>query len=267
MLKALRLYFGFTKIAIRTNLAHRSAFWAGFFGQWFNYGTMFATLYIVVSTFNILAGWTADEMIFLYAMNLLSYAVAATFFFNPCTGLAAKIRTGEFDIAMTKPLSPFGHELYLGFNVGYVSHISLSIGIMIFASLRVGLSFSLLGALTFIGMLLGAILVQASVLIAVSATSFFVVTDNPAFELSFNIKRFTQYPINIYPVFLQILLTCVLPIAFMDFYPASAILHKDNAMLFPAELSFFTPAVGLALFVLSLRWWNYALSQYQSSGT
>lgn len=266
MRKITFLYIHFARIAIRAATAHRSAFWAGVVGQWLGYGATFATLYIMVNTFDVLAGWNADEMIFMYAVNLLSYAIAATFFYNPATTLSTKIRTGEFDGALTKPVHPFLHEFYTGFNFGYVSHISLSLAAMIMASVNVGFSWSPLAVLTFLAMLFGAILVQAAFLIAVSSASFFLIHENPFFELSYTIQKFTQYPIAIYPLFLQIVLTFVLPVAFMNFYPASAILGKDSGA-FASVLSRWTPLTGLILFALSVLLWNWALSKYQSAGS
>jgi ABC-2 type transport system permease protein len=267
MKKQIGLYFSFAKISIRSQLAHRSAYWAGVIGQWLSYGATFATLYIMVSNFDVLAGWTAEEVLFLYAINLLSYALAACMFFYPCINLAAKIRTGEFDSALTKPLSPFGHELYMGFNFGYVSHITLSIGVMIFAAIRTGLKLSLLLTLTFAGMLTGAILVQAAFLIAISAFSFFLIKDNPVFDLYYTVKVFTNYPMPIYPVVLQVFFTFVVPIAFLNFYPAIAILGKEILPPFPACLGYLSPVAGIFLFVLSILFWNWALSKYQSTGT
>jgi ABC-2 type transport system permease protein len=267
MTKHIRLYFSFAKIAIRSQLAHRSAYWAGLIAQWLSYGATFATLYIMVSNFQVLADWTAEEVLFLYAMNLLSYALGASLFFNPCTQLAGKIRTGEFDAALTKPVSPFGHELYMGFNFAYVSHVTLSVGVMFFASIRAGLEPSLFLALTFAGMIIGAALVQAAFLIAASAFSFFLVNENPVFELLWTVKSFTNYPLRIYPVFLQVFLTFVVPIAFMNFYPASAILGKGTPFSFPVHLGYFSPLTGIVLFILSILFWNWALSRYQSTGT
>ncbi|MDR1218934.1 MAG: ABC-2 family transporter protein [Treponema sp.] len=271
MRKIAFLYIHFAKTAIRAATAHRSAFWAGVAGQWLGYGATFATLYIMVTAFDALAGWSADEMIFMYAVNLLSYAIAATFFYNPSTTLATKIRTGEFDGALTKPTSPFLHEFYTGFNFGYVSHVSLSFVVMIMASVNAKLSFSPLAALTFLAMLLGAILVQAAFMIAISSASFFLIQENPLFELSYAIQKFTQYPIAIYPLFLQIVLTFVLPVAFMNFYPASAILGKDGGASAPGAFSpalgYCTPLVGIILFALSVLLWNWALSKYQSVGS
>jgi ABC-2 type transport system permease protein len=261
------LYCGFAKVAIRSALAHRSSYWAGVAAQWLSYGATFATLYIMVQNFQVLAGWNAAEILFLYAMNLLSYALGACLFFNPCIGLADKIRTGEFDAALTKPVSPFGHEFYMGFNFGYVSHITLSLAVMIFAAFRVGLVLTPLGVLTFFGMLLGAVLVQAAFLIFPSAFSFLLINDNPVFSLFWASKEFIHYPLPIYPVVLQVLLTFVLPFAFMNFYPASVILGKETGVPFPAWLGYTTPLVGIILLVLSILFWNWALKKYQSTGT
>ena len=261
------LYLSFAKISIRSQLAHRSAYWAGIVAQWLSYGATFATLYIMVSSFRVLAGWTPEEVLFLYAMNLLSYALGASFFFNPCTLLAGKIRSGEFDAALTKPVSPFEHEFYMGFNFGYVSHVTLSVGVMIFAAFRVGFRLTPFSALIFVLMLAGAILVQAAFLIAASAFAFLLINDNPVFDLLWGFKRFVEYPMPIYPALLQVFLTFVLPLGFMSFYPAAAILSKENGTPFHPAVGYSSPLVGLALFASSIIFWNWALTKYQSTGS
>jgi ABC-2 type transport system permease protein len=261
------LYVSFAKIAIRAELVYRSAYVAGIIAQWLSYGATFASLFIVVNSYQNLAGWKAEEILFLYAMSLLSYALAACLFFNPCTHLAEKIRSGEFDSALTKPVSPFGHEFYMGFNFAYVSHVSLSIAVMIFAAVRVGLVISPLSVLIFVLMLIGAALVQAAFLIAVSAFSFFFVNGNPVFSLLWTFKNFTNYPISIFPPILQSILTFVLPFAFMNFYPSAAILEKVNSVPFTPLLAYASPLVGIICFALSIVFWNWALSKYQSTGS
>ena len=267
MKKLILLYFSFARISIKENVAIRSAYWAGLVGQWLNYGVTFTTLYIVVGTFRVLAGWTPDEVIFLFALNLLSYALAASVFFNPCTKLAGKIRSGEFDAALTKPVSPLGHEILMGFNFGYVSHITLSTGVLIFAAIRVGLMFTAFSFFIFALMLIGCILVQASFLIAVSAFSFLFTNDNPAFELLWAMKNFTNYPLPIFPALLQILFSFVIPVAFMSFYPATVILMKGGETPFHPALGYLSPLVGIIFFLLSIGFWNWALGKYQSTGT
>jgi ABC-2 type transport system permease protein len=267
MLGWLGIYGSFMKAAVRSQLAHRSAYWAGIVAQWLSYGATFGTLFIMTRTFKSLAGWAPEEILFLYSVYLLSYAIAASFFFNPCTHLAEKIRTGEFDSALTKPISPFGHEFCMGFNFGYVSHITLSVGVIVFAASRVGLRLDLPGILFCILMFFGAVLVQAALLIFTSAFSFFLISDNPFFGILSTIRDFVNYPLRIYPAAIQIVLTFIIPAAFINFFPAAAILGKDPGLFFPLNPAAATPLAGIVLFVLSVLFWNWALSKYQSTGS
>ena len=123
MKKYLKLFGAFVRVAFRIQTAYRSTYFAGIVGQWLSYGATFATLFIMVSSFESLSGWTADEVLLLYGISILSYSIGAAFFFTPAQGLSGKIRSGEFDASLTKPLHPFVHEMFAGFNIGYVSHL------------------------------------------------------------------------------------------------------------------------------------------------
>jgi ABC-2 type transport system permease protein len=263
--KFLGIYLNFVKIIIRSQLAHRSAYWAGIAGQWLSYGATFATLFIMTRGFKFVAGWNPEEILFLYAIYLLSYAIAASLFFNPCTNLAVKIRTGEFDIALTRPLSPFSHEFCMGFNFGYVSHVTLSIVVLVIAAARVNLRITFSWILSCFIMLFSAVFVQAAFLIFISAFSFLLINENPFFNILSSIKEFIYYPLNIYPAVLRIILSFVIPVAFMNFYPALVLLGKPSN--FPLPAAVITPSVGIIAFVLSIVFWNWALSKYQSTGS
>jgi ABC-2 type transport system permease protein len=267
-MKQILLYLAFAKMSVRSELAHRGSFIAGIIGQWLSYGATFFSVYVMVSAFDTLAGWSAPQVVFLYAFNLLSYALGAMFFFNPSTRLDVKIRTGEFDSALTKPVSPLAHELYLGFNCAYVSHISLSLVMLCLSAPAAGVSFSAGGVLLFSVMLVSAAMIQGALLLLSSVMGFFTVGDNPIIDVLFwEIKRFTNYPITIYHVIIQIFLTFVLPFAFMNFYPVSAVLHKEDEISIWSGLPYVTPIVaGLVLFV-SVKIWNWGLSKYQSTGS
>jgi ABC-2 type transport system permease protein len=155
----------------------------------------------------------------------------------------------------------------LGFNFGYLSHITLSIAVMIGACISAGLSFDVLGFLFFLYMLLGAVLVQAAFLIFSSAFSFFLINQNPIFDIINAFKNFVNYPLHIYPAILQFMLTFVVPVAFINFYPAAAILGKNPGTAFPIEPAAIVPVIGMMLFTLSVMFWNRALKKYQSTGS
>ena len=268
MRKYMKLLGAFFRVTFRAATAYRSTYFAGIVGQWLGYGATFATLFILTTRFENLGGWTPSEVLLLYGLAVLSYCIAATFFFNPTTFLSSKIRSGEFDAALIKPLNPFVHEIFTGINPAYVSHFTLSMAIIIYALITSGFHPSLWNITSMIFMVIGAIFVQAAALVASSVMSFFTVNENPVLDfLLFNVKEFTNYPITIYPKAIQILLTFILPFAFINFYPASLLLGKAVPEGFPAVLPYLTPVLGIICFTLSVLLWNWGLKHYKSTGS
>ena len=111
MKKKLLLYGTFLKLRLLMNFQFPASYWLGFAGQILSYGATFCTIFIAVSSFGNLNGWTADEVLLLYAFELISYAIGAFFCFHPSTGLANNIRTGAFDASLTKPINPFVFQI------------------------------------------------------------------------------------------------------------------------------------------------------------
>ncbi|WP_099204722.1 ABC transporter permease [Scatolibacter rhodanostii] len=267
MKEHIKLYLLFAKQTIRGELVHRASFITGVIGQWISYGTTFITLYFLISNFGDLGGWKAEEVMFLYAFNLLSYAIAACVFFTPCINLPTKIRTGEFDGALIKPVNPFMHEIYNGFNFGYIGHTILSIIVIAITLPQTDYAFNIQNAFMFLIMLISSALIQASLLIAVSSISFITINENPVGDLIFRFKQFVDYPITIYSASIQIILTFVLPLAFLNFYPVTAILRTPSSPYLPDFVPYLTPLMAGLMFFLSIKAWNKGLSKYQSSGS
>ena len=258
----------FFRVSFRTAMIYRSTYFAGIVAQWLGYGATFATLFILTTRFQNLSGWTPSEVLLLYALSLFSYCIAATFFFNPAMNLSSKIRSGEFDAALIKPLNPFIHEVFTGINPGYVSHFILSLIFIIYALVTLGYTISFWSVILLFLMVLGAVFVQAAALVASSVISFFTINENPVLDfLLFKVKEVANYPITIYPKAIQFILTFILPFAFINYYPASFLLSKEPPQGFPAILPYLSPLVGALCFALSVLLWNWGLKHYKSTGS
>lgn len=266
----LKLFAAFFRVAVRREMAYRGTYLAGIVGQWVSYGAVFTSLYILISNFDVLGNWNGAEVMVLYGLALMSYAIGASFFFNFSHGLSARIRSGEFDGSLTKPLHPFLHEVFSsGYNVGYVSHFAISLFIIILALSSLDYRPTASSILFLILAVIGASLIQAASLVAGSAMSFFTVGDNPIMDiLLWDVKDFAaNYPITIFPKGIQFVLTFILPFAFMNFYPAAALLGKEIPEGYPAILPYLSPVVGVLLFALSIMLWNWGLKHYKSTGS
>ena len=264
-----RLFSSFFRVALRREMAYRGTFLAGIVGQWVGYGGTFLSLYILATSFQQVGGWNSGEIMVLYSLSLMSYAIGASFFFNFSTGLARRIRSGEFDASLMKPIHPFLHEVFsAGYNVAYISHFSISFVILTVSLYQLHYKPTIWNVAYLALMVLGAALIQAAALIASSVMSFFTVGRNPIADfLLWDMKEFTNYPITIFPKTIQFILTFLLPFAFLNFYPASALLGKAIPQGYPAILPFLSPLVGALVFALSVLLWNWGLKHYKSTGS
>ena len=76
----------------------------------------------------------------------------------------------------------------------------------------------------------------------------------------------SQYPIDVYASWFQRLVTVVVPVAFVAYYPALYILDKPDPLGAPTWVSFASPAVALVAGFVAGGVWRFALRHYRSAG-
>ena len=81
------------------------------------------------------------------------------------------------------------------------------------------------------------------------------------------LREFADYPVSIYLRALQIILTFVLPYAFINFFPAQYFLQKNDFLLFHPLIQYLSPAVGAIMFAIAVVFWKIGLRHYQSTGS
>lgn len=71
---------------------------------------------------------------------------------------------------------------------------------------------------------------------------------------------FAQYPIDIYNKFIKILITVILPFAFVSYYPTMDYLGINTYM------TYLSPIIAIILWIVAVKLWNFALKKYRSTG-
>lgn len=96
--------------------------------------------------------------------------------------------------------------------------------------------------------------------VIMAASMFKWVGNSRIYEIFDSITSFGNYPRTIFSKSFQTIISYIIPVAIIAFYPASALLGKDISGIMPAVLV-------LALFlVLSILFWRLMLSKYTSAG-
>ena len=262
------LYWEFIKIQFKTMLEYRGAFIVKSIGMEASYGAEFVLIWVMIHKFGQIGEWKPYEVVFLFAFNLISYSIAGFFLFHASTRLSGMIRTGDFDEILVRPLNSFMYMISRNFNPEYVSHITLSVIVMVICIVKLNIPLAPVNIILLFFAVLSSALIQGALFIFTSVPSFWTVNSDSLMHIFvWDLKIFIRYPLSIYNKFVQIFLTLVVPYAFINFYPAQYFLKKNDFLMFHPIFQFLSPIVGIIMFSGALLFWNAGIKRYESTGS
>jgi len=271
----LPLYRGFIAAHMKAQMEYRFGFFVQHIVLMLYYCISYLGLWIVLEKFQTIAGWTFYEVLLLFSLNLFAYSISSFFFgFGSMRNMDRLVQQGTFDSLLIFPLNPLVHLALKHFSNSYVAHSILCIVIFVVCFEELDIKLGPLDVLLFCGVLIGGALIQAAAMIATGTISFWFVRSTSAVDGAMQYTaKFVDYPIVIYQRWVQVVLTFVLPFAFISFYPAETFLGRNNTsvlhgiLIFDPLFQFGTPLVGAVLFFLAYRFWKCGINHYQSTGT
>lgn len=208
-----------------------------------------------------IAGWTFDEMMFLYGFSLASYAVWHCFFINTIT-IPTFIQNGELDRFLVRPVNPLLLIMMDGFDEDGWGELLFGVVVLLVAAVRLDILSPALLLLP-ICLVFGS-LIFAGISIVLASVSFFTVGESDITNITMELQELARYPIPIFGQNFGLFLSFVLPIGFAAYYPSRIFLRPgyESMVFFIA-----TPVVSVLFFAFSYYVWNLSLRKYSSSGS
>ncbi|NLT95163.1 MAG: ABC transporter permease [Clostridia bacterium] len=252
--------------SIRAQMQYSYAFIMNILGWMMHYTGMAITMWVLLYSFQALNGWVYWELIFLFALSVLSWSICTIFFFH-FRKLDVHIVQGTFDRFLVRPISPFFHFMALKFDVGALGQLFFSIGAFILAYIKLSLHWSWAEWLVFLGAVIGGTLIQGGMLVLISTIAFYTTRSERVFwVLIFPFRNLINYPLTIFPKAMQMFITFVLPFAFVNYLPALILLDKADPV-FPGFWGSLSIFVGILFFWFSYRVWQKGVDRYNSTGS
>lgn len=264
-MELLGLYIEFIRIKWRSASQYRGAFIMTAISKIMGFGAEFATIYILVNRFNAMSGWTAPQVLSLFALTQISYALAACFTFHTSRSFDQMARNGEMDALLTKPVNPFLYLMANKFSTGYVGNLTIATICLVIGITNSGVAATPFSILMIVVAILAGALIQGNAMLITSIPSIYMMNVDFRSLFYFQMRSFTDYPITIYPTAIRFLLTFILPYAFISFFPAQAVFGISP--LYHPALQFISPLIGIALSFIMYKYFWYAVGKYQGSGT
>lgn len=265
MLHHLRVIPYLVQMHVRSQMEYRGAFWLDRFAQILSYGSVFASIGILLARFDTLGGWTWPELALLFSFQLLGYSLGAALSFVQLRELEELVRLGTYDTLLVKPFSPWVYIVFSGLNIGYAGHIILAIPLMVWAVVSVPFDWTAGSALFLLASLLSSTLLTAAIITIIGATALIWVRSNHLFSIFFGFWELTRYPLNIFPSGIQFVLITAVPLALTSSVPVGALLGKPIPLLgdWAGPISLLAGPLWVLIAIIH---WRYATGKYQGAG-
>ncbi|MBN1242722.1 MAG: ABC-2 family transporter protein [Spirochaetales bacterium] len=263
MARYLRLYLRYFGQNIKSLMSYRLSFLVGlaaFMARQF-LGVAFVGL--VFAAIPDLAGWSRDEVLFVYGFAQLGRGFDHMFTDNLWILAWRMVARGEFDRILVRPLPPLFQLLAERFQTDGIGELVAGIAVTAWTAPRLDFPAGpwswALGAIAVVA----SFLIYTAVKLALASLAFWIKFSQAYLFAAYKMADFAMYPMNIYPKALRFVLSWALPFAFTAYYPAAALLGRES-VAFGIGLAL---AVGLVATALSLAVWRAGLRAYESAGS
>ena len=258
----IKIYFLIEAQYIKARLQYRADFIISSIGMVVTSITTIFVFWVLFSSITDLAGWTFDELLFIYAFYLLAI-VPQQILFDNIWDLRWQVMEGSFIKYYFRPLNMLFYYVSEKFDVKGLSQLALGIAALIYASHRLQLVWDLPKLLLLITAWLGSSLVVISMLLIASSLAFWMQNSFPVLNLAWKVREYGQYPMSIFDGLFRFVFTYLMPIGFVAFYPAQLFLRPDQVPL----LAYASPVIGVAFFALAYLVWSKGVNHYSGTGS
>ena len=259
-MRILKLIGTFVKVNLQMALAYRADTAVQIVVNLMWLGWELLGLSIIFNNTTTLGGWGIGELIALLGVFRLVNTLMAALVWPNTEWFNQSVRDGSLDYSLLQPVNSMFLVTFSRITVWRVWDLVLAF-ILIVAGVRIaGDTVTLLSILTFILLTISGIIVIYSLWIVLIALTFwFTKFDNNVTILQALLDA-GRYPVTVYPVWLRIIVTYLIPIAVATTVPLQAL---RGELVIQRVLIFL--GVSIASFVVASLVWKAGVKQYSGA--
>jgi ABC-2 type transport system permease protein len=262
MIHTLKLISSFFKVNVQMSLAYRTDTVINILLNLMWLGWELLSLNIIFSNTTSLGGWGFAELIALLGVFRLVNTLMMALIWPNTEKFNQSIRDGSMDYTILQPVNSMFLVTFSRITVWRIWDLALAIALIAIGINMTGDSTTALHILTF--MLLattGTIVIYSLWVVLISLTFWFTKFDNNVTILHALLDS-GRYPATVYPVWLRMIVTFIIPVAVATTIPLQAL----RGELSPTQVLIFF-LVGIGSFVIASQVWKFGLKRYSGASS
>ncbi|NLV57287.1 MAG: ABC transporter permease [Clostridiales bacterium] len=254
-------------LLIKYKFSRMMAFRVSFFGAFLSDGALFLiqllTFEAVYSQVDSIGGWSRGHMILFVGTFSMINALNMLIYFFGIVDLPGKIRRGDLDQYLTKPMNPLLRLTFENVNPGSFPLVILSVLILCYGLSVAGIRVSLGLILGYASLVLLMTLLWYDLELILRTIPFLVISADGIMRLEEQMLQFSfKVPGVLYKGIMRLLFYFILPYGIMSTVPTQFITRS-------LEAGSLWAAVATVLFFtwFALWFWRFGLRKYQSASS
>ncbi|HYH03858.1 MAG TPA: ABC-2 family transporter protein [Bacillota bacterium] len=220
------------------------------------------SFWVVLQSIPSLGGWKFYELVFIYAFSLLASSPMGVLF-NNLWNLRPHIFDGTFIKYYFKPLNMLFYYVSEVVDLKGLSQVFFALATLIYASLKLGILWNPGKLFLLMLTLVSSSLSMISMMLIAASTGFWILNANAVMVFTSRLRELTRYPLTIFNNFFRYILTFIIPIGFIAFYPAQFFLRPEKLSV----LVYLSPLFGFGFFRLAYEVWKRGVNSYSGTGS
>jgi ABC-2 type transport system permease protein len=252
------------RASLQQDLAYRANFWINLLHSLLNLVVALAAILILFTQINDLNGWTFSATVGVMAVYLIIGALRGLFIgpsLETLVGMGQEVWNGNFDFSLIRPVNIQFLVTFRIWRFFALLDLILGVAVLFYAVSQSPDPLTWLNWFLFAITLAAGTLIIYALLLGLSALAFW----SPGFLITWvfdALFQLARYPIGIYPPFIRILLTWIIPIGLITTIPAQALSGQIGSGMALTSL-------GLAVLLLIVASWLFrsGIRRYHSASS
>jgi ABC-2 type transport system permease protein len=263
-MRYLRLIRRFAEASAQNEMAYRANFWISLLHSLLNLGTGVVGVAVLFSQVGTVRGWDYPATLALLGVYLTLDALRGLFIgpsLDALAGLGGEIWSGQFDFTLLRPVDVQFLASFRHWRPMALIDLALGLGVLGTAVVKLETSLTLARTAAFLITLGAGATILYAILLAFTGLVFW----SPAMLYTWifdGVFQMARYPVGLYPGWLRLALTWVVPVGVMTTVPAQALTSDLSAGMLTGSV-----ALAAALLVGASALFRSGLRRYASASS
>ena len=227
----------------------------------------FVEVYVVFHQVDSLGGFDFAEVAVMYGLSAVGFGLA-DMVVGHVDRLPFYVRTGTFDAFLLRPLSALGQLVTSDFSLRRLGRIGSGVVVLVIALAAADIDWTPARALLVVVTPLAGGVIFGAVFVATCTIGFHVVEGmEVANAFTYGGNYLSSFPFTVFGTAIRRFFTFLVPVGFVAYLPALALLGRDDPLGLPGWLSWCSLPVSLLAMGVSLLLWRTGLRRYVGAGS